>query len=72
MIDVLKMQIEHRALIKLIFHLFQLVLILHILGCFWFVIVSKQKLWIPTNDWIDSCCTEYMYSFYWPTTTVTR
>jgi hypothetical protein len=59
------MQVKHRALIKLVFYLFQLILVLHIIGCFWFVISSGDTEWIPTNNFIDSCCSEILYSFNW-------
>ena len=51
-VERLELTQEQKAVIKVFQLLLILVLILHCTGCFWFVIVIREKVWTPPIDFI--------------------
>ena len=57
---------------KLLQLLLFLILYIHLCGCFWFIIVDSDRVWIPTTDFItfgtdlydQSLWHKYWYSIY--------
>ena len=50
---------ENKATLKIFQLILQLVLILHCIGCFWFIIVDREKVWAPPLDFIYVQRNEY-------------
>lgn len=49
----LDMKADLKAFIKMAMLTFYLVLYIHVVACFWFLIVDSERVWIPPLDWIS-------------------
>ena len=50
-------------MVKIFRLILTLLLIMHIIGCIWFLIVTQEQLWVPPLDFIYVAHTPY-YRFY--------
>ena len=55
----LELDEEGKALLKIFQLVVTLILILHCLGCFWFILVDMDKIWAPPLDFIYIQRNEY-------------
>jgi hypothetical protein len=51
---------EQKAVIYIFKLALELILILHILGCFWFLVIDNTKIWAPPIDFIYVQRNEYL------------
>ena len=62
-IQKLELKEDQKAMVKIFKLILTLLLIMHIIGCIWYVIVSDEKLWVPPLDFIYVQRGSY-YRFY--------
>ena len=54
---------DQKAIVKIFKLILTLLLIMHIIGCIWFLVVSIDKKWVPPLDFIYVQRDRY-YRFY--------
>ena len=55
---------ESKSVLRMGFLVFELVICLHLIGCFWNMIVSSNDYWIPPLDFVWTGKYPYLYRFY--------
>ena len=70
-IDRLQITQEQRAMFKIIYFVVNLLTTIHILACFWHIIIMREQIWIPPMDFVSSGHWEIIHDFYHPTDALT-
>lgn len=62
-IQKLELKEDQKAMVKIFKLILTLLLIMHIIGCIWFIVVTVEEKWVPPLDFIYVQRRDY-YRFY--------
>ena len=55
---------ESKSALRMSYLVFELVIVLHLVGCFWNLIISSHDYWIPPLDFVWTGKYPFLYRFY--------